>query len=53
MLAYFFVTLLGIITIGPLSNEGGGNAIRDKGTKVAASAAWEQREALDYSKLND
>jgi len=53
MLAEFFIAALAIFTAGPLHNEGGAQAIEEKGTKVAIETAVANRQPLDYSKLND
>lgn len=46
----FFATL---ITAGAVENEGGREAIQEKGFKAAVQDAWDQREPVDYTKLND
>ena len=49
-----FLIMAGIIfTAGPIHNEGGAAAIQDKGLKDAALTAVDERDPLDYSKLND
>lgn len=53
MLAYFFISSLAIFAAGPLHNEGGAQAIEEKGTKAAIETAVAERQPLDYSKLND
>lgn len=48
-----FVIFSGIIfTAGPGHNEGGFDAIAEKGLKPAIETAIDERELLDYSKLN-
>ena len=41
-----FIIFAGIILVaGPGHNEGGFQAIKDKGVKAALSQAWEERDA--------
>lgn len=48
-----FIIAAGIIfTAGPLHNEGGAEAIQQYGAKASIEKAWDEREPLDYSKLN-
>lgn len=42
-----------IVVAGPIHNEGGAEAIKEKGVKSAAITALDERQPLDYSKLND
>lgn len=53
MFVPFFIFAIWIAAIGPGHNEGGFDAIEAKGLKAALEQAWEEREPLDYSKLND
>lgn len=46
-----FAAIIGVA--GPGHNEGGFQAIQDKGVKAAFEQAWDEREPLDYSKMND
>lgn len=49
----FIIFASAIFIAGPIENEGGRQAIQDKGLKVAAEQAWADRETFDYSKLNN
>jgi len=52
MFVKFFIFAAIIGTAGPGHNEGGFEAIAEKGAKPAIEAAISQRKPLDYSKLN-
>ena len=45
MFAKFLIHALVILAFGPLSNEGGANAIRDKGIKQAVEQAIEEADS--------
>lgn len=53
MFVKFLIIATGIIIGGPIYNEDGGEALKNKGFEKSIKAAWAEREPLDYSKLND
>lgn len=53
MFVKFLIFSTFLILAGPIENEGGREAINEKGFKEAVSNAWDEKQPLDYSKLND
>lgn len=53
MFVQFLIVAAMITVAGPGHNEGGFQAIKDNGVKSAFEKAWDGKQPLDYSKLND
>lgn len=53
MFVKFLIVSTFIVLAGPIENEGGREAIEEKGFKPAVEQAVKDRQAVDYSKLND
>ena len=52
MFVKFFVALMAIFVAGPLHNEGGAEAIQQKGVKEAAKAAYQEAKLENPHKYN-
>ena len=48
MFVPFLIWTMVIFTVGPLHNEGGAQAIQDKGIKQATVDAWHERDAAKH-----
>lgn len=52
MLVKFIIVLL-VMTATGVENEGGREALEEKGLKASLEAVIEQRETVDYTKMNE
>lgn len=53
MFVQFLIVATVIIIGGPIENEGGRQAVMEKGFEQSAKQAWRERKPVDYSKLNN